>query len=76
MRENHEPVDPVFRLAENDGVVLLNGGGFSGPEWSVRISLANLRYDAYEKIGDWLWQIGQYYLGAYREATGKAPAGA
>lgn len=24
------------------GVVLMNGGGFDGPEWSARVSLANL----------------------------------
>ena len=37
-----EPVDPVFRLAEQHGVVLLNGGGFGDTAWSVRVSLANL----------------------------------
>jgi aspartate 4-decarboxylase len=61
MRDNYEPVDPVFRLAERHAVVLLNGGGFDAPEWSVRVSLANLRMDAYENIGKWLWDIGQSY---------------
>lgn len=51
MKKNFEPVDPIFRLAEKGSVVLLNGGGFDGPEWSVRVSLANLRMDAYEQIG-------------------------
>ena len=32
----------VFRLAQETSLVLLNGGGFDGPEWSVRASLANL----------------------------------
>jgi aspartate 4-decarboxylase len=70
MRDTYEPVDPVFRLAAKGGVVLLNGGGFAGPDWSVRISLANLRNDAYEKIGDWLWQVGQEYRAEYQRATG------
>jgi hypothetical protein len=31
----------IFRLAEHSGAVLMRGGGFGGPEWSVRVSLAN-----------------------------------
>ncbi|NUT48102.1 MAG: bifunctional aspartate transaminase/aspartate 4-decarboxylase, partial [Saccharothrix sp.] len=46
----YEPVDPLFRLAEQSSVVLLNGGGFDGPEWSVRASLANLDDLDYLKI--------------------------
>ena len=42
-------------------MVLLNGGGFDGPEWSVRVSLANLRMDAYEQIGGWLAEVAQGY---------------
>ncbi|WP_017589057.1 bifunctional aspartate transaminase/aspartate 4-decarboxylase [Nocardiopsis ganjiahuensis] len=61
MRANYEPVDPVLRLAEEDGVVLLNGGGFDGPEWSVRVSLANLEHEAYGRIGRALKQIGAEY---------------
>ncbi|HZE38042.1 MAG TPA: bifunctional aspartate transaminase/aspartate 4-decarboxylase [Stackebrandtia sp.] len=61
MRDHYEPVDAIFRLAEQDSVVLLNGGGFDGPEWSVRISLANLPMAAYERIGKALWDIGQEY---------------
>ena len=38
-------------LAKRSGTVLLNGSGFDGPPWSVRISLANLEADAYEQIG-------------------------
>jgi aspartate 4-decarboxylase len=54
MVANYEPVDVLFRLAENNSIVLLNGGGFDGPEWSVRISMANLMMPAYEQIGSWL----------------------
>jgi len=56
MEANHEPVDILFRLAENQSIVLLNGGGFDGPPWSVRVSLANLPMAAYEQIGSWLAQ--------------------
>ena len=44
----------LFALAERYSTVLLNGSGFAGPDWSVRVSLANLDEDAYEKIGDQL----------------------
>jgi len=46
-----EPIDFVVRLAEERGIVLLDGGGFDAPKMSVRVSLANLPDDAYEAIG-------------------------
>jgi aspartate 4-decarboxylase len=46
-----EPIDFVVRMAEEQGVVLLDGGGFDAPRMSVRVSLANLPDDAYEPIG-------------------------
>jgi len=46
-----EPIDFVVRLAEERGVVLLDGGGFDAPKMSVRVSLANLPDDSYEPIG-------------------------
>ncbi len=49
--ENYEPLDFVIRLARETAIVLLNGDGFDGPEWSVRVSLANLNDDDYLKIG-------------------------
>lgn len=54
MRDNYEPTDILFRLAENHSIVLLNGGGFDGPPWSVRVSMANLPMADYGKIGSWL----------------------
>ncbi|NUT33645.1 MAG: bifunctional aspartate transaminase/aspartate 4-decarboxylase [Hamadaea sp.] len=69
-----EPVDPVFRLAQKGSVVLLNGGGFDGPEWSVRVSLANLRYGAYEEIGKWLREIMQDYHAEFTALPAKERA--
>ena len=46
-----EPIDFVVRLAEERGIVLLDGGGFDAPKMSVRVSLANLPDEAYEPIG-------------------------
>jgi len=48
---NFEPIDFVVCLAEERGIVLLDGGGFEAPRMSVRVSLANLPDDAYEPIG-------------------------
>jgi aspartate 4-decarboxylase len=51
VESHHAPLDIVLDLARRHGSVLLNGSGFDGPPWSVRISLANLDSDAYEAIG-------------------------
>lgn len=48
---HHEPLDIVLALARRTGCVLLNGSGFDGPPWSVRVSLANLDAGDYEAIG-------------------------
>ncbi|MFB7514923.1 bifunctional aspartate transaminase/aspartate 4-decarboxylase [Streptomyces sp. NPDC056144] len=61
LEKNYEAVDPLFRLAEQTSVVLLNGGGFDGPEWSVRVSLANLDDLDYLKIGHHLRAIFNDY---------------
>jgi len=46
-----EPIDFVVWLAEERGILLLDGGGFDAPKRSVRASLANLPDEAYEPIG-------------------------
>src|SRR3954447_13516297 len=50
LKKNIHPLDLAFRLAEDHGIVLLNGGGFEAPQWSLRVSLANLHDEAYEDI--------------------------
>lgn len=61
-----EPVDILFRLAERTGVVLLNGGGFDGPEWSIRVSLANLDTTDYPLIGKAITRIMGEYVNAWK----------
>jgi aspartate 4-decarboxylase len=51
LRDSHEPIDFVWRLAEEKDVVLMDGGGFAGPNMSVRVSQANLDTAEYVKIG-------------------------
>ncbi|MCR8642785.1 aspartate 4-decarboxylase [Paenibacillus sp. N1-5-1-14] len=67
LEKTYEPIDILFRLAEESSIVLLNGGGFSGPEWSVRVSLANLRDEAYARIGEVLRLTLNDYVKAWEE---------
>jgi aspartate 4-decarboxylase len=69
---HHRPLDIVMELARHHGSVLLNGSGFDGPPWSVRISLANLNTDAYEAIGGDLKEIA---AAAVRQWRASRPAG-
>ncbi|WP_030159832.1 bifunctional aspartate transaminase/aspartate 4-decarboxylase [Streptomyces sp. NRRL S-244] len=68
LEKNYEPVDPLLRLAEQTSVVLLNGGGFDGPQWSVRVSLANLDDLDYLKVGHHLREIFQEYATEWQRA--------
>jgi aspartate 4-decarboxylase len=70
VKANVHPLDIVFRLAEDHGIVLLNGGGFEAPDWSVRISFANLEEDVYEKIGRAVRAVARGYVDSYDRATG------
>ncbi len=67
LQNNHKPVDILFRLAEESSIVLLSGGGFHGPEWSIRISLANLNDESYSKIGGVLHKILEEYVSSWKK---------
>jgi len=49
--------------------VLMHGGGFGGPDWSVRVSLANLPEETYPKIGQYLREAAQGYVQEWKEAA-------
>ncbi len=66
MKENYEPLDFVIRLADETAVVLLNGDGFAGPDWSIRASLANLTRKSYLKIGAAIRRILDEYHSCYK----------
>ena len=72
LKSNVHPLDLAFRLAEAHGIVLLNGGGFSAPDWSLRVSLANLPDEAYEDIGRGVRTVARGYRDAF-EASKSAP---
>jgi len=71
LKKHVHPLDLAFRLAEDHGIVLLNGGGFDAPNWSLRVSLANLGDDVYEEIGRGVRSIARGYRDAY-EASKKS----
>jgi aspartate 4-decarboxylase len=66
LRKHYECTDILFRIAEQSGVVLLHGGGFGGPDWSVRVSLANLPEETYPKIGQYLKQAAEGYVAEWK----------
>src|SRR4029453_4065148 len=72
LKKNVHPLDLCFRLAEQHGIVLLNGGGFDAPDWSLRVSLANLADDVYDDIGRGVRSIARWYRDAF-EASKRAP---
>jgi aspartate 4-decarboxylase len=65
LKKHVHPLDLAFRLAEDHGIVLLNGGGFDAPDWSLRVSLANLDDHVYEEIGRGVRSIARGYRDAY-----------
>jgi aspartate 4-decarboxylase len=73
LKKHVHPLDLAFRLAEAYGIVLLNGGGFEAPNWSLRVSLANLPDEAYEEIGRGVRLIARGYRDMY-EASNLVPA--
>jgi aspartate 4-decarboxylase len=66
MSSNYEPVDFLFRVAEKSSVVLMDGGGFGGPKWSIRVSLANLNDEDYAQIGNFMRKSAEEYANAWK----------
>lgn len=61
LKTHHEPEEILYYLARDYAIVLLNGNGFMGPDWSIRISLANLPDEAYQKIGQAIHTLFKKY---------------
>ena len=67
---HHDPLEIVLALARKRGTVLLNGGGFEGPPWAARVSLANLNAEDYRQIGADLKDVAARAVELWRENTG------
>src|SRR5271168_942490 len=65
---NKNPIEILFRLAEEGGVVLLPGKGFGTPHPSARVSLANLVEADYAKIGRIIRAMMQEYANEFQTA--------
>lgn len=70
VKANVHPLDIAFKLAEDHGIVVLNGSGFEAPNWSVRVSFANLPDEAYDQIGRAMRAVARGYMQAFRAAKG------
>ncbi len=67
MSENYNPLDPVMRLAEEKAIIAMPGGGFDGPEWTLRLSLANSYADDFEKLKILGFDILEEYYSEYSD---------
>ncbi|WP_068672103.1 aspartate 4-decarboxylase [Oceanobacillus sp. Castelsardo] len=70
LKKNYKPIDILYRLAEKSSIVLLSGEGFLAPEWSIRVSLANLNDDAYSHIGQELKNVLDDYVKEWKKGKG------
>lgn len=65
MKEEYEPLDFLVRLAEETSIVVMPGGGFDAPQWSLRVSLANLPQSAYATISTAINAVLESYYQTY-----------
>ena len=68
--ENRTEIDFLNDLAAKKGVVLMYGPGFSAPDGTVRISLANLNAEDYVEIARRLFELLDEYYAEYEAETG------
>ena len=68
LKATYTPGDLLFRLARDHAIVLLNGNGFKAPDWSIRVSLANLPDSAYLYIGKAINEIFTMYVKAWQSS--------
>ncbi|MDD5072572.1 MAG: bifunctional aspartate transaminase/aspartate 4-decarboxylase [Candidatus Omnitrophica bacterium] len=66
--KNFEPIDFVWRLADEKSIVLMDGGGFDAPNMSIRVSLANLDDSAYTEIGKGISELLEDYYNTWKES--------
>ena len=69
LKTNRSALELLFDLAHQYGIVLLNGEGFEGPAWSVRVSLANLKDEDYLKIGRAMNELLASYANEWKQQS-------
>ncbi|MBO3445140.1 aspartate 4-decarboxylase [Clostridium sp. CCUG 7971] len=68
LEKERDVIEFLFELAERHSIVLLNGGGFEGPTWSIRVSLANLKDEQYIEIGKAINNLFDEYARDWKES--------
>jgi len=53
LKKNVQPARHRLPASRGSRDCAADGGGFEAPDWSLRVSLANLPDEAYEEIGRW-----------------------
>ena len=71
IKDKYKPSDMLFKLANNYSIVLLSGHGFFGPEWSIRVSLANLDDESYIFIGEAIKEVLSFYIYEWNKKNDK-----
>ena len=74
LKESRTEIDFLNDLAGKKGVVLMYGPGFSAPDGTVRISLANLNAEDYTEIAGRLFELLDDYYAEYESAAMPAEA--
>ncbi len=71
LKRRHHPIDLLVALARGSSIVLMPGASFGGPEWSVRVSLANLPAASYGRIGERLAAAARGYVEEWRRTLSR-----
>lgn len=66
LKDKFEPIDFLLRLAEVNGVVLMEGVGFGAEPGTLRVSEANLPDEAYKKIAKQVLELLSEYYSQYK----------
>ena len=74
LKKSRTEIDFLNDLARKEGVVLMYGPGFSAPEGTVRISLANLNTEDYVEIARRLYELLDDYAAEYEQEAMKDAA--
>ena len=74
LKKSRTEIDFLNDLAGKEGVVLMYGPGFSAPEGTVRISLANLNTEDYVEIARRLYELLDDYAAEYEQEAMKDAA--
>ena len=66
LENNINPLEFLFRLAQEKYTILLPGKGFAGPDWSLRVSLANLADCSYAIVGKNISEVLQSFYDEWK----------